>query len=202
MAFDFPAITGPKLNLGCGRDIKPTARGWVNLDGFVVEPGVVKHDIAQVPWPFKDGEFDLVYCSHVLEHIAPIFREHQGTKRDVIFDIFEEIHRVLKPGGLLFARVPWGYSHEGLAHIQHYRQWRPEWAQFFEPDHVENYYTSARFRLESWRRTRDVESLRLKHKLLFGDPPISLTSHLSVRLPFLRKLLWAPSELQLEMRKV
>ncbi len=45
--------------------------------------------------PFGHGEFDLVWCSEVLEHIP-----------DVGFAL-AEIRRVLKPGGRLLATVPY-----------------------------------------------------------------------------------------------
>lgn len=44
--------------------------------------------------PFVDGSFDRVICSEVLEHI------------DDYETVIEEIHRVLKPGGLLAVSVP------------------------------------------------------------------------------------------------
>lgn len=49
-------------------------------------------DIRQLP--FSDGSYDLVYCSHVLEHI----REDRKA--------VAEIQRVLRPGGLAMLPVP------------------------------------------------------------------------------------------------
>ena len=40
--------------------------------------------------PFEDNSFDIVVCSHVYEHVPNPYL------------IFNEIHRVLKSGGLLF----------------------------------------------------------------------------------------------------
>jgi len=43
---------------------------------------------------FEDRQFDLVWCRHALEHsIFPAF-------------MLSELHRILKPGGLLYAEVP------------------------------------------------------------------------------------------------
>ncbi|MEO8114390.1 MAG: methyltransferase domain-containing protein, partial [Phenylobacterium sp.] len=43
---------------------------------------------------FDDGRFDLVWCRHVLEHsVFPYFT-------------LSEMHRVLKPGGLLYLEAP------------------------------------------------------------------------------------------------
>ena len=46
------------------------------------------------PLPFKDEEFDVVHCSHILEHVEDIFFS------------MDEIWRVLKVGGILKIYVP------------------------------------------------------------------------------------------------
>jgi ubiquinone/menaquinone biosynthesis C-methylase UbiE len=67
-----------KLNLGCGADIK---EGYINLD-FMKLPGVdIVHNINQFPWPFKDNEFDLVFASHVLEHVEDLVKTMKELKR-------------------------------------------------------------------------------------------------------------------------
>lgn len=79
-----------KLNIGCGEDIK---EGYVNLD-FVKQPGVdVVHDVNKFPWPFKDNTFDLVFASHVLEHID-------------LIDVMREIHRISRNGARIIIRSP------------------------------------------------------------------------------------------------
>lgn len=52
----------------------------------------VKMDIHQIP--FGENTFDVVLCNHVLEHV----------KNDIL--AMQEIHRVLKPGGLAILQVP------------------------------------------------------------------------------------------------
>ena len=80
-----------KLNLGCGTDIK---KGYVNLDSAKL-PGVdVIHDINKTPWPFKDNEFDELYCSHVLEHV------------DDLIKTLNEIKRVCKKNAKIILRLP------------------------------------------------------------------------------------------------
>lgn len=83
-----------KLNLGCGTDIKPRKDGWLNLDSAAL-PGVdIVHDIAALPLPFGDGEFDEILCRDIVEHMdnyAPILRD---------------LYRILKKGGTLAIRVP------------------------------------------------------------------------------------------------
>lgn len=52
----------------------------------------VKMDIHDMP--FRDGEFDIVLCNHVLEHVND---DHKAMT---------EIYRVLKPGGWAVMQVP------------------------------------------------------------------------------------------------
>ena len=80
------------LNVGCGARFHAA---WVNLDIAPAGPGVRQHDL-RTPLPFKDGEFDAVYHSHVLEHLP----HSQGLP------FLRECHRVLAPGGILRVVVP------------------------------------------------------------------------------------------------
>ena len=80
-----------KLNLGCGPDIK---RGYINLD-FSKFSGVdVIHNLNKYPWPFKNNEFDEVYCSHLLEHLEDLV------------EVMKEIKRICKDNAKIVIRVP------------------------------------------------------------------------------------------------
>lgn len=199
--FAFRDVPGPKLNLGCGYDVRPRDAGWTNMDAFATSPEVVHWDLTRLPWPFQDGAFELVYASHVLEHVPPLLRDAKGIQRDILFDVFDEIHRVLKPGGKLVMRVPWGGSHPSMAHIAHYRQWRPEWLHYFEPEHPER-VTTRHFRVLRWKRTRDTVEPRLPYFWRIGPKRLPLTTHLRARFPFLRRLLERPAELMAELERI
>lgn len=96
------------LNLGCGTDILP---GWTNVDETAA-PGVdVVHDLTSLPLPFPDASADEVLCSHVLEHIL-----HWEP-------IVQDIFRVLRPGGRLTIRVPYGIR--GMEQAYHVRYFYP-----------------------------------------------------------------------------
>ena len=87
-----PSLQLKYLNLGCGRRFHPA---WTNLDLIPSDPSVRAHNVLQgVPYP--DEFFEVVYHSHVLEHLphaaAPAF--------------LKECHRVLCPGGILRVVVP------------------------------------------------------------------------------------------------
>lgn len=80
-----------RINLGCGKDIKP---GYLNVD-FLKLPGVDKvWNLDKFPWPFKTNEFDEVYTSHFLEHVEDIIKT------------MKEIHRISKNGARVKIRVP------------------------------------------------------------------------------------------------
>jgi predicted SAM-dependent methyltransferase len=80
------------LNLGCGARFHP---GWTNVDVTPRDEGVIAHDLRSAV-PFPEKSFDVVYHSHLLEHLprneAPAF--------------LAECYRVLKPGGVLRVVVP------------------------------------------------------------------------------------------------
>jgi len=80
------------LHLGCGGNILPEP--FENLDIRDL-PGV-DHLSTVHPLSFESDVFDLVYCSHVLEHFS----------RNETQDIVNEWVRVVKPGGTLRLAVP------------------------------------------------------------------------------------------------
>ena len=189
-----------RLNVGCGRDVK-TDPGWVNMDAFYDDPRVVKHDMVKTPWPFKANAFDVVYASHVLEHVPPVFREHKGTQRDALFDVVEEIHRVLRPDGILHAAIPLGGTHAGLMNPQHYRQWRPDWFDYFDQRNGEaRGYHTANFQKAKFRFNRT--GFRAKDFLRIGPNGHPLSVHLFARLPFLRPFLRPKDEMEVQLRAV
>jgi SAM-dependent methyltransferase len=58
----------------------------------------VKADICNLP--FKDNEFDVIFCNHVLEHIP------NDTKA------MQELYRILKPGGFGVFQIPQDLNRE------------------------------------------------------------------------------------------
>lgn len=80
------------LNVGCGSRYRS---GWTNVDFVARGDEVMGHDIL-TGLPFPDHTFDVVYHSHVLEHIpkgrAPAF--------------MQECCRVLRSGGILRVATP------------------------------------------------------------------------------------------------
>ena len=95
-----------KLNLGCGANYRA---GYVNVDWSrsVKTDKVV--DLSEFPWPWPDNSADEIFMWHVLEHLMDTGK------------VMREVSRILKPGGKFWGQVPYGPSHDGRTHWQHYR---------------------------------------------------------------------------------
>jgi predicted SAM-dependent methyltransferase len=86
------------LNVGAGRRPIP---GFVSLDipsarYHEDEHDFETYDIRRDALPYADGSVDLIYCSHVIEHIEDVHA----------FRFLREAARVLRPGGVLRISTP------------------------------------------------------------------------------------------------
>ena len=87
------------LDIGCGRKKLP---GAVGLDRLPL-PGVDVVADLDSGLPFPEHSFDAVSANQVLEHVGDLVA------------LVHEVHRVLRPGGILVAHVP--YFRSAWAHI-------------------------------------------------------------------------------------
>jgi len=89
---EYPKDDKVFLHLGCGDRILD---GFINIDKYFEDTDVINFDIFQLP--YKDHSTDIIFCSHVLEHL-PIRHAKLAIK---------EWARVLKPNeGKLYLGIP------------------------------------------------------------------------------------------------
>lgn len=87
---------------------------WVNHDREARKGVDVAHDLERTPLPWADGEFDLILASHVLEHVVNYL------------PLLRDLHRILKPGGILVVKVPEFPCRAAVADPTHVRYFVPE----------------------------------------------------------------------------
>ncbi len=93
------------LDIGCGRKKMP---GAIGLDHMEL-PGVDVVANLNEQLPFEDEMFDAVHADQVLEHI------------ENIIGLVYEVHRILKPGGIFLAHVPYfrsSWAHIDVTHVR------------------------------------------------------------------------------------
>lgn len=79
------------INLGCGNKKLPEEIGVDIIEGPMVD---IVTDLNHYPLPFESNSVDIVRSSHCFEHL------------DNLIALMEDIHRLLKPGGVLEFTVP------------------------------------------------------------------------------------------------
>lgn len=149
------------LDIGCGRN---KFSGAVGLDHMPL-PGVdIVCDLNE-RFPFDDKEFEVVYSNQVLEHVPNMI------------GLIEEIHRILVPGGLMVAHVPY---------------FRSSWAAV-DPTHVRNftvnsldYFVAGNLFNEGYRFS-DISYRYIERYLDSNEPPSFmrwLFTKLALRWPY------------------
>lgn len=115
----------PELLLGCGADRRKKIKfpespeAWTELVTADIDPACspdIVLDLNQLPYPWADNHFDEVHAYEVLEHCGA-----QGDWR-FFFAQFDELWRILKPGGYLVATTPmwdspWAWGDPGHRRI-------------------------------------------------------------------------------------
>jgi SAM-dependent methyltransferase len=94
------------LELGCGN--KKEYEGSIGFDKDKNSKADVFGDVTE-GLPFKDNSMDLVFASHILEHILDLPL------------VVQDVWRVLKPNGQFVIRVPHYSGRVNTASIQHIR---------------------------------------------------------------------------------
>ncbi len=89
-----------KYNLGSGKSYK---EGYINVDiDEKVNPDIIA-DVTIIPWIWaKANNTDEIRMNNLAEHIGPFI------------EVVQECHRALKNGGILWIKVPFLRTREGL----------------------------------------------------------------------------------------
>lgn len=118
------------VDLGCGKKKVP---GAIGVDAKSL-PGVdIVHDIGKDPLPFEDGSVDVVYANMILEHVP-----------DLLWTM-GDIHRILKNGGILKAKVPYYNSMNAYSDPTHKNFFTEKTFLYFTHDAELNYYVDYKF---------------------------------------------------------
>ena len=101
------------LDIGCGTVPRnPYGRTEVYAVDLAVPPGLDparfrRANLVVEPIPFDDSSFDSVSAFDFLEHLPRLLPTPDGRSTRLPFiELMDEIHRVLKPGGLFYALTP------------------------------------------------------------------------------------------------
>lgn len=97
-------LKSDKLNLGCSMFQK---KDFINLDISKERNPDIVHNLDKFPYPFEDNSFSRIEADHVLEHLKDPFKTMQ------------ELHRILKPNGILIIKTP--HFSRGFTHPDHKR---------------------------------------------------------------------------------
>lgn len=101
-----------RLNVGCGKDIRPKEEGWDNLD-MRAGPGVdIVADITDMV-VLEENIYDQIYMSHLIEHLYDPLQA------------MENLWYMAKPDGIIGILTPHGASDEAWEDQTHVRPYFP-----------------------------------------------------------------------------
>jgi len=137
------------LNLGCG--YRPR-EGAINQDKFKHSQWVdVAHDLNSTPWPWQDNTFNHVYMMDVLEHLQDVVKS------------LEEVHRILKTGGLFDLEVPGAHHQISFRDPTHLHFFTPESMDYFIPgkdmEKWYGFYSKMRWQMKSITFSPEMENI-------------------------------------------
>ena len=97
----------------------------------------IREQVDMQEMPFPDGKFDLIYASHVLEHVPDDIKA------------MNELYRVLKYGGRCVLLVPLRYSLEKTIEKEEYNTPELRIKHYGQANHLRRYGLDFKDRLES-----------------------------------------------------
>lgn len=139
------------VDLGSG----PNPRNTFNADTVIgidtfdqTEPRVINWDLESGTLPFGDSEIDYVLAFDCLEHVsrtgfrlnviqgkvgkATVVTDVKQERYNPFLDLMSSIHRVLKPGGELYAMTPvFPHTNEVFRDPTHVNPFTPDMVNYF-----------------------------------------------------------------------
>jgi len=92
---------------------------WQNLDLMLSERDATPWDLFDhAPLPFADNQIEVAYTSHTIEHLDD----------ETVQNLFDEVQRVLKPGGIFRIACP-----DAASHYRAYKSNEPGYFKFIIP---------------------------------------------------------------------
>lgn len=128
------------LNLGCGNRKNP---GEIGVDIIKSPATDIVCDIESYPLPFSENSVDIIRSNHCFEHISNLV------------NLITDLHRILKPGGILEFTVP------HVSNIEYFR----------DPTHKTPFiYTTMDYFVKDLKPIAytDIEFEYLERKMCFG----------------------------------
>jgi SAM-dependent methyltransferase len=122
---DFDPADVSVLDLGCGKNMHPEAD--IGIDVNPDSDADILCDITEEQLPFEDNSISRVYAQDVIEHI-----------RWGVVEAFTEIHRVLKPVGVLDVLVPGSFADPPSTNPLHNGAYGPQWFYSWDPERREH----------------------------------------------------------------
>lgn len=119
------------IDLGGGKRKYPNSVGIdiVKLEGVDIVADLNKGI------PLKDDSIDMLVSFHFLEHATDLIH------------IIEEIHRVVKPNGVIIIRVPYFNCFDAFTDPTHKNFFTERAFDYFSDEMYFNYYSKAKFKI-------------------------------------------------------
>lgn len=123
-------VEGRVLDVGCGkwrlpRELFSDHAEYISCDSFEHPNIDVVCSILDLDGAFEESSFDAVICSSVVEHVTD---PRQAVR---------QMHRVLKPGGVLLLTVPFRYPLHGTEVYKDYWRFTEEGLELLLEDFAE-----------------------------------------------------------------
>lgn len=143
---------GIKLDVGCGFN-KQT--GFVGLDKRDVAGVDIVHDAEVFPYPLPDESCSIILMSHLIEHIKPW----------LTVDLFNELWRLMKPGGQIWIGTPYAGSFGFWQDPTHCNGCNEATWTYFDPDYpLYQIYRPKPWKIQknAWFETGNMEVIMEK----------------------------------------